>query len=148
MERTATAGRCGFLEERRPETFVTCWSRRLTAAIRRTGLCWRSTRFWASVRLRSQINTSLTRNWSYSVINTHVLLREMSGGPRGRAGGSGNLVPQRWHEVRFLQKLRQVRVLQETDGTKRAACHSQHTSISFFCVKEHIRQEQWGFSRF
>lgn len=45
------------------------------------------------------------------------VLREMSGGPRGHAGGSGDVVPQRRHEVCFLQKLRQVRVLQETDGT-------------------------------
>lgn len=46
-----------------------------------------------------------------------LLLREMSGGPRAGPGGSGDLVPQRRHEARFLQKLRQVRVLQETSGT-------------------------------
>lgn len=48
-------------------------------------------------------------------------VREMSGGPRGRAGGSGDLVSERRHAVRLLQELRQVRVLQEARGTTDAA---------------------------
>lgn len=47
------------------------------------------------------------------------LFREMSRGPRGRAEGSGNLVSQGWHQIHVLQKLRQVRVLQETDGNEK-----------------------------
>lgn len=48
--RTVTADRCGFLQELRLERCVTCWSRRLTAAIRKTGRSSRSIPVWAWVR--------------------------------------------------------------------------------------------------
>lgn len=55
----------------------------------------------------------------------NLLPRAMSGGPRAGPGGSGHLVPQGRHEARFLQKLRQVRVLQEASGTCPAASASR-----------------------
>lgn len=63
----------------------------------------------------------------YGILMKAVVHREVSRGPRGGAGGSGDLVPQRRHQVRFLQKLRQVRVLQETNGTLPAACCSSQS---------------------
>lgn len=58
--RTATAGRCGLLVERQPEMCVTCWSRRLTAAMRRTGLSWSSIPPWAWVPLCFTIKSNKT----------------------------------------------------------------------------------------
>lgn len=64
---------------------------------------------------------------SLKTLTDAAVFRAVSRGPRGGAGGSGNLVPQRRHQVRFLQKLRQVRVLQETHGTLPAACCSSRS---------------------
>lgn len=120
MERTATAGRCGFLQEPQPGRRATCWCRRLTAATRKTGPSSKSIPPSVWVRRRGERTF-----WPRYVEISHTsscLHREVSGGPRGCVGGSGDLVSEGWHEVYVLQELRQVRVLQEANGMQLAVC--------------------------